>query len=308
MTKLRRKIYVTEPGMIDMSLARKILEGEGYELVEGSIDFEPEPVTDCDTLLIRSETHVTADILSKFPNLKHVIRVGVGLDNVDTEFCKSHNIKVHNAPGANSDAVAEYVTTMVLSVLRHTTALSPTDALSWNRMKFMGRSVSSQAVGIVGFGHIGRLLQQKMKGLGCQEFIVFDPYLPQDIKLDETVRQVETLEELLTNSTVVSLHVPLLPSTKHLINAKNIPLLPKNAILVNAARGGVVDELALLKRMDDSHLTYIADTVENEPEANPDLVAHERVIVTPHIASLTAEANENMLRVALKNYCTAIQN
>src|SRR5690554_5377400 len=129
MTKLRRKIYVTEPGMIDMSLARKILEGEGYELVEGSIDFEREPVTDCDTLLIRSETHVTADILSKFPNLKHVIRVGVGLDNVDTELCKSHNIKVHNAPGANSDAVAEYVTTMVLSVLRHTTALSPTDAL-----------------------------------------------------------------------------------------------------------------------------------------------------------------------------------
>lgn len=290
-----------------MKLAHELLPANEYILIEGSTDFAKNHITDCEALLIRSETFIKDDILEYFPQLKHVIRVGVGLDNVDTEFLTSHNVKIHNAPGANSDAVAEYVVTMILSVLRHTTSLSAEDALTWNRMKFMGHSVTSQKVGIVGYGHIGRLLQEKLKGLGCTSFFVYDPYLPESYQFDEVTQKVTMLEELLQQATIVSLHLPLLESTRYILNDANLPLLQKGTILVNAARGGIVNENALLAVIDERQLTYVADTVENEPRVNPKLVEHDRVIVTPHIASLTEESNENMLRVATHNFLNSVE-
>lgn len=301
MTHKRRKIYITEPDMINMELAHELLPASEFILVEGSTDFARNHTTDCDALLIRSETYVKDDILKYFPHLRHVIRVGVGLDNVDTEFLTSHNVKVHNAPGANSDAVAEYVVTMLLGTLRRTTSLSSEDAESWNRMKFMGRSISSQAVGIVGFGHIGRLLHQKLKGLGCSQFYIYDPYLPADIQLDETITNVD-LDELIVKSSVISLHLPLLPTTKYIINSDKLRMMQGNTILINAARGGIVSESDLLAVIKEKSLHYIADVVEGEPHVNKALLNHENITITPHIGSLTKESNDNMLRVAISHF------
>lgn len=301
MTDKRRKIYVTEPNMVNMELAHELLPANNFVLIEGSTDFTKNHVTDCEVLLIRSETFVKDDILEYFPQLKHVIRVGVGLDNVDTEFLTSHNIKIHNAPGANSDAVAEYVVTMLLGVLRHTTPLSQRDVATWNRMHFMGRSVSSLTVGIVGFGHIGRLLHQKLKGLGCTKFYIYDPYLPTDTVLDETITQVE-LDELIAKSNVISLHLPLLSTTKYIINFSKLRMMQDSTILINAARGGIVSEADLLEVIKQKPLHYIADVVEGEPNVNEALLKHENITITPHIGSLTKESNDNMLQVAIDNF------
>lgn len=305
MTNKRRKIYVTEPDMIDMDLARELLPVGEFTLVEGSTDFTQNRTPDCEALLIRSGTLIKSDILEYFPQLKHVIRVGVGLDNVDTVFLTSHNIKIHNAPGANGDAVAEYVVAMLLSVLRRTTSLLLEDALHWNRMKFMGRSISSQVVGIVGFGHIGRLLHQKLKGLGCTQFYVYDPYVSADEVLDGTISKVG-LNELIAGSTVISLHLPLLPETKYIIDAEKLHMMQDDTILINAARGGIVSEADLLRVIQEKPLHYVADVVEDEPRVNEALLEHKNITITPHIGSLTTEANADMLKVALRNFLQSL--
>lgn len=296
-----QQIYVTEPNAIDSSVARAALGAAPYQLVPGDVHFSGGPHTAVQTLLIRSATTVDDTILQHFPHLESVIRVGVGLDNVDLDFCRQHNIAVFNAPGANAEAVSDYVVGMILHARRKLHLLSQDDARSWNRFKFMGENIGEQTVGIVGFGNIGRLLYKKLRGFGCAEFLLYDPYLPADMALPEGARMVP-LDELWRHSDVISLHLPLTDETKHMVNTEVLRSLKDDALLINAARGGIVDEEALLQVAANKLLTYVADTVENEPQVNEKLLHNEHIIVTPHIASLTHASERNMIRIALERF------
>lgn len=289
-------IYIAEPASIEPATVTAALGDTPHQLVLGSTDFTAGDVRGCDTVLIRSATRLTADVLAKQPQLTRIVRVGVGLDNVDLDYCSEHNITVYNAPGANADAVAEYAVTMMLIALRKLNHMTPEDQLAWNRHKFTGRGLASRSVGIVGYGHIGKLLHAKLHSLGCVNFTVYDPFVadtPEGARLT-------SLDELLKTCDIVSLHLPLTADTTHCINAEKLALLKPDAILLNAARGGIVDETALLANPSQP-LTYIADTVEGEPHVNPALLKDPRVIVTPHIAGMTDDAETAMIQVAIQN-------
>lgn len=294
-------IYVTEPQVIDMELAKSELKESPYQLQQGDTEFSGGPFPEVTALLIRSSTKVDATVHQHFPNLQAIIRVGVGLDNIDLDYCKHANIAVFNAPGANANAVSDYVAGMVLYALRRVFAFTPEDIRKWNRFAAIGDEVAAQTVGIVGFGNIGRQLHHKLEACGCQEFLLYDPYLPKDVTLPENARMV-SLQELFASSSVISLHLPLTDETHHLVNAKVLASFKNGTVLVNAARGGIVDETALLEVIDEKKLVYVADTVENEPEVNPDLLAHPQVIVTPHIAGVTHQSEKNMVTIALQRF------
>jgi phosphoglycerate dehydrogenase-like enzyme len=294
-------VYVTEPDLIDLSIVTAKLPQESFLVVGGSSSFEQSKQYPYDTLLIRSGTKVTDQIKTFFPDLKHVVRVGTGLDNVDLDFCKREGIAVYNAAGANADAVAEYVVSVILVALRKLHQRTQQDVLDWNRLKFLGSSMNEQTVGLIGFGNVGRLLHKKLSGFELKGFLIYDPYID-TANVPEDVKKVETIDELIQLSTIVSLHIPLTDETKNIIGNDRLALLNKDAVLINSSRGGIVDESAVLDLLNDgSPFTYIADTVENEPHGNPALFNNDNIIVTPHIASLTDSANRQMLETALDN-------
>jgi D-3-phosphoglycerate dehydrogenase len=208
---------------------------------------------------------------------------------------------VYNAPGANADAVSDYVVGMMFMALRKLHTLDPQDLQTWNRFKFVGHSMAGRRIGIIGFGNIGKQIFAKLRGFDCQAFNVYDPFIKQE-DMPDGVTYAATVDEVLRSSDIVTLHVPLLPATKYLINQDNLSLLPDGAILINASRGGIVNEKDVVAYMGQHDLTYIADTVEGEPEVSPALLQNPDVVVTPHIASLTREADDNVIVVALRNF------
>lgn len=295
-------VYVSEPDAINIALVRKTLD-EDWEIIEGNPSFsgEDENIERCSVLLIRSATTVTSAIKETFPSLRHIIRIGVGVDNIDMGFCNREGIAVYNAPGANADAVSDYVVGMMFHALRKLHLLTQQDVAAWNRFKFTGRSMAGRTIGIIGFGNIGRQLFRKLQGFNCKAFFVYDPFVKKE-DMPEGATYAASVEEVLRSSDIVTLHVPLIPSTKHLINKDNLALLPEEAILINASRGGIVSEADVTEYMQEHSLIYIADTVEGEPEVSKALLNTTNVIVTPHIASLTKEADDNVVVVALENF------
>ncbi len=293
--------YVSEPDNIDIKRLIDLLPASIYMITAGTSTFKAGFTSTAEVLVIRSGTKVAKDIKQYFPGLESIIRVGTGLDNIDIEYCNAASIRVYNAPGANADAVAEYVVAAILFASRRLYLLNDKDVLAWNRRTFVGHGLGGRTIGIIGYGNIGRLLHQKLRALSCDIFMIYDPYQQDTVTDDPAVRFVE-IEQLLHESDIVSLHLPLNDETHHFMNHERLLMLKEGAILVNAARGGIVDEKALLKILEHNDLIYIADTVENEPHVNPDLINHEQIIVTPHIASLTVDAERGMLRQAVGNY------
>lgn len=297
---MKETIYVTEPDVINMQMVSDMLP-EKYELFAGNVAFSGEIPGHCTTVLIRSATTIDSFIKTIFPSLTKIIRIGTGVDNIDMAFCKRAGIRVYNAPGANADAVSDYVVCMMLVALRKVFALDPEDVASWNRFKFTGNSMSAQSVGIIGFGNIGRLVHKKLRGFGCKNFYVYDPFVRKEA-LPVDVGYASSIDGVLSKSTVVTLHLPLLPETHHIINRENLQLLPEGAILLNASRGGIVDEDAVIESTQNRQLIYIADTVEGEPMTKQGLLDAPNIIVTPHIASLTIESEHNMVKMAVDNF------
>jgi phosphoglycerate dehydrogenase-like enzyme len=293
-------IYVTEPTAIEADDLIRALEGSDYVTFEGNSAFTNSTVHDFETIVIRSGTTVTSAIRQSFPHLKSIVRVGVGLDNVDLDYCKNKGIAVFNAPGANADAVSDYTIGMMLHALRKLHLLHPQDVQQWNRFKFTGGNMANQTVGIVGFGNIGRQIHQKVRNFSCQGFYAYDPYLTAD-KMPEGV-QLTDLPTLLRNCSLISLHLQLTNETKYLIDTEQLAMIKSGAVLINASRGGIVREQAVLDALEDQDFTYVADAVENEPDVNPDLLDNQNIIITPHIASLTDTSERAMVQTAVANF------
>jgi (S)-sulfolactate dehydrogenase len=255
-------------------------------------------LADAVALVVRNRTQVNADLLRAAPRLAIVGRLGVGLDNIDVVTCARRGVTVIPATGANALAVAEYVIGAAMFLLRGAYQ-STADVVDgkWPRNALSsGREIGGKTLGIVGFGGIGRLSARLARALGMR-VIAFDAQVPagDPVWQDEGVVP-QALEALLAASDVVTLHVPLLESTRHLIDAKRIAAMKPGAILINTARGGVVDEAAVAAGLRSGQLGGAAlDVFEHEPlPSGSSLAGCPNLLLTPHVAGVTAESNERV--------------
>lgn len=250
-----------------------------------------------DALIVRSATQVTAKIIAAGKDLKIIGRAGAGTDNIDRAAASAQGILVVNAPTGNLTSVAELVFGHILSAMRRLPlADSSTKAGKWEKKKLdkLGHEIDGKTLGIIGLGKIGQLVAQRAHGFNLK-VIAYDPVTTSEIA-ESVGAELVDLESLLKSADIVTLHVPLIPQTKHLISTKQLALMKKTAMLINCARGGVVDEAALATWLSE-HSTALAalDTFEKEPidPAHP-LLQLENFFATPHIGASTAEAQEKV--------------
>jgi D-3-phosphoglycerate dehydrogenase len=245
----------------------------------------PEALRSADALIVRSATKVTADLLSHAPNLKLVARAGVGLDNVDAEACARKRIKVINTPGASSNAVAELALGMMFALCRKLAkADSSMKSRTWIKKELTGVELQDKTLGVVGFGRIGSMLAIKARGLGMN-ILYYDTHQP-----TSTVGKNVGLEELFASSDFISLHVPLTPQTKNMIGVATISKMKPNAVIINTARGGLIDEEALYNALSQKKIAGAALDVYSQEPYSGKLCELDNVLLTPHIAGSTKEA------------------
>ncbi|PRX10855.1 UNVERIFIED_ORG: (S)-sulfolactate dehydrogenase [Martelella mediterranea] len=246
-------------------------------------------------LIVRNRTKVTEAVLAAAgSSLVSVGRLGVGLDNIDLDACRERNVHVRPATGANDLSVVEYVLTAALVLTRGAWFSSPSVAAgNWPRQAMIGSEIAGKTMGLIGFGSIARGVAIKARALGMR-VLAHDPFVAADDPAWENARLC-ALPELLVDADVVSLHVPLVETTRHLLDADAFARMKPGAVLVNAARGGVVDEGALVEALRDGRLGGAAlDVFEKEPldaEAGLAFADLPNLILTPHIAGLTEESN-----------------
>ena len=251
---------------------------------EKALDTE---IVEAEILVIRSSTKLTKEILKKGNNLKIIARCGVGIDNIDVEYAKSKNIKITNSPSANLLSVVELTVALIINAARKIN-LSDNHLKDgkWNRKEFIGMELSGKQLGIVGYGKVGRLVSDRMKSFGMS-IAFYDPYIDD---WDGPENNVE-LDELLTSSDVISIHVIKTEETENLISREKLALLKKSAILVNTSRGGVVDEDYLIEMLRSKQLFGAGlDVYSEEPPKNIDNFVNINLITTPHIGASTNEA------------------
>ena len=247
-------------------------------------------------LIVRNRTQVRGALLAAGTDLACVGRLGVGLDNIDLDGCRARGIEVFPATGANNLSVAEYVLGTAMALLRGAYNVNAAMlAGEWPRQACSGRELAGKALGLVGFGAIARDTAARARALGM-EVLAHDPFVAGgDPVWSETGARPAPLEALLAEADVVSLHVPLGPGTRHLIDAGRLAAMKPGAVLVNAARGGVVDEGAVAAALRVGRLGGAAlDVFEVEPltaAAAAVFAGAPNLILTPHVAGVTAESN-----------------
>ncbi|MGL5116904.1 MAG: hydroxyacid dehydrogenase [Beijerinckiaceae bacterium] len=260
-------------------------------------------------LIVRNRTQVRGDLLTAAAKLKVVGRLGVGLDNIDTDACTQRGIKVLPATGANDLSVAEWVIACSMALLRGA-YLSSADVIAgqWPRNRLMGREMSGKTMGLVGFGSIAREVAVRAGAMGMH-CIAFDPFLPDEHPAWRLAKR-HGLEPLLREADVVSLHVPLNEGTASMIDAVRLKRMKKDAILLNAARGGVVDEAALAVALKAGDIGGAAlDVFAEEPlsaERGAVFAGCPNLILTPHIAGVTQESNVRVSHVTIANVLKAL--
>jgi len=248
----------------------------------------------CQALIVRNRTQVSEQLLAFFCELKIVGRLGVGLDNIDLDACRKHGIVVQPALGANLISVAEYVISGILMLRRrayHDTA--KVLAGEWPREQLIGGEAYQKTLGIVGFGAIGQAVAVRARALGMQ-VIAYDPRFTVDADLwQRTGVEPRDFSSLLTDSDVLSLHVPLNAETHNLIDAAALTKMKPAALLINTSRGGVVDEIALTEALRGHHLGgALLDVFAHEPVSQKShFLGIPNLFLTPHIAGITHESD-----------------
>lgn len=251
-------------------------------------------------LVVRNRTQLRGALLEAAGRLECVGRLGVGLDNIDTDACGARGVAVYPATGANDLAVAEYVISNAFNLLRDAYLYSDrVIAGEWPRSALIGRELSGKVMGLVGFGAIAREVATRAQALGMS-VIAYDPFLPDNHPAWQSAGR-RTLEALVREADVVSLHTPLTPETRHMIDASLLAAMKPGCVLINAARGGVVDEDALCAALRAGKLAGAAlDVFEEEPlstAAGTKFEGIRNLVLTPHIAGVTVESNVRVSRV-----------
>ena len=256
-------------------------------------------------LIVRSETRVTADLLNRAPQLRVIARAGIGVDTIDVHAATRRGIAVMNAPGANTVSAAEHAMGLLLALVRHIPwAAESMRRGEWDRKKYEGTELRGKTIGIVGLGRIGGHVAGIARAFGMT-VVAHDPYLPPERAAELQVR-ILPLDQLLGVADVVTLHVALTDQTRHLINAERLGQMKRTAVLINTARGELVDEAALATAVTAKQIAGAAmDVFAKEPlPDDAPLRKLDRVILTPHLAASTAEAQD---RVSLE-ICTAVRD
>jgi D-3-phosphoglycerate dehydrogenase len=242
--------------------------------------------------------------LAKADQLKVISRYGVGVDNVDLEAAKEKGIVVTNTPGANSGSVAELALGLILALARQIPeAAKSVQQGKWPRLN--GVSLEDKTIGILGLGAIGKQLVRRLAGFDCQ-LLAYDPFADQSFASKNSIK-LESLDKVIAESDFLSLHLPLLPETRGMVNADFLARMKKGSFLINTSRGEVVDENALLQALESGHLRGAgldAFTVEPPDPSNP-LLHLPQVVATPHLGAQTDGATSNMGWFAMKD-CLAV--
>ncbi|MBK7644272.1 MAG: phosphoglycerate dehydrogenase [Planctomycetes bacterium] len=289
--------------------ALEIFRARGFEPVVALKQTEDQLVervqAGVQALVVRSSTRVTRRVIEAASDLRVVGRAGVGVDNVDCDAASERGVVVMNTPTGNSTTTAELAIALLLALARHIPRADRiTRSGSWEKKALTGSEITGKTLGIVGLGRIGRIVAERALGLRMQ-VLAFDPYL--DPKLAAPVPGVEfaALDELCARADFVTLHVPLSDATRNLVSRERIGLMKKGARLVNCARGGLVDEAALLEALEAGRLAGAAlDVLEEEPprQGHP-LVGREDVIVTPHLGASSHEAQHAVAVDVARQIC-----
>ena len=263
-------------------------------------------IADYDAIVGRSATRISTDLLRKGRKLRVVGRAGVGVDNVDLDTATSLGIAVINAPAGNTIAVAELFFGAVISLLRHLPRADTTmHAGKWDRSALLGSELKDRTLGIIGLGRIGGEVATRARAFGMK-VVAYDPYIAQSRFEALRVEQTQMLDDVLEHANILTVHTPLTDETKGMIGKRELARLPQQAIVVNMARGGIVDEKALIDALASRHLFgAVIDAYEKEPLA-PDhpLRSMPNILLTPHIGASTMEAQRN---VAL-DVCVAVRD
>ncbi len=249
-------------------------------------------VGDYHAIIVRSRTKVTAVIFEAAKNLKVVGRAGVGVDNIDLDAARRHQVTVVNSPFATTMAVAELTMGLMLALVRE---IPRADASmkqgEWLKKELMGNELYQKTLGVIGFGRIGAAVAQRAAAFEMQ-VIGYDPLVPPD-ELSNRGGEPVGLDELLERSDFISLHIPLTDQTRAILNAAAFQRMKDGVYLVCAARGGVIDEAALLEALESGKVAGAGlDVFAAEPPGATDLVKHPHVIACPHIGAQTKEAQE----------------
>lgn len=282
--------------------AEEILYGRGLaaDVQTGlSADELKKIIGNYDALLVRSSTKVTADILAAAKNLKVIGRAGIGVDNIDVGAATARGIVVMNTPHGNSVTTAEHTLALMFALARHIPAADlTTQQGKWEKNKYTGIELYGKTLGIIGCGNIGALVAERALGLKLK-VITYDPFLSDEKSKQLGVTKVAP-DDLFAQSDIITLHVPLNEQTRNIINKDSLAKCKKGVRIVNCARGGLVDETALKKAIDEGHAAGAAmDVFVDEPALQNVLFGTPNVICTPHLGASTVEAQENVaLQVA----------
>ena len=252
-----------------------------------------------DGLAVRSATKVTEKVIAAATNLKVVGRAGIGVDNIDAKAATTKGVIVMNTPFGNSITTAEHAVSLMLALARQIPqADRSTHAGKWEKAKFMGVELYGKTLGIIGCGNIGSIVADRAVGLKMR-VVAYDPYLSEQRALEIGVEKVE-LDELFRRADFLTLHTPLTDKTRNIVDAKALAKMKPGVRIINCARGGLVDEKALVAALKSGHVAGAAfDVFETEPAKESVLFGLPNVICTPHLGAATAEAQENVaLQVA----------
>jgi D-3-phosphoglycerate dehydrogenase len=251
-------------------------------------------VGDFHALLVRSKTQVTRRIVDSATQLKLIGRAGSGLDNIDSDAALAKGIEVINAPQGNAISTAEYTVGLLFALARFVPqAHESLRQGKWEKSAFLGTELRGKTLGLLGIGHIGSEVARLASGIKMH-VIAHDPFVKEHASIELVGR-----DALLSSSDFLSVHIPLNAQTKHTIAARELALMKKGSYVLNAARGGIIDEQALLGALNAGHITGAAcDVFEEEPPSKTHLfLKHPRIIVTPHLGASTKEAQVKVAQI-----------
>jgi D-3-phosphoglycerate dehydrogenase len=316
----RFKAVIVEHGYASVQYEREVIEAAGGELVEAgdlAIEKALELCRDAEAIMVR-RVQITRELLPSFAKCKVLLRYGVGVDNIDLRAATDTKIIVTHVPVYCQDEVSSHAIALLLACIRQIVLThKKMESGGWevHRDDFVYR-VAGKTLGLIGFGTLAQVVARKLQGWNLR-LLAHDPYVEPELARALNVT-LAPLDQVLREADYVSLHVPLLPETRHLINRSTLALMKRGSILVNTARGPIVDGLALLESLNNGHLASAAlDVFEEEPLAADSLLRrHPRLIVTDHMAwysedsqvELQRKAAEEVTRVCTGGLPTAIAN
>lgn len=287
------KVLIADPlsddGIAPLKQADKITVDIGTDWSKEELD---KRISEYDALLVRSQTQVTRNFITKAKNLKIIGRAGVGVDNIDLEAATEHGIIVVNAPNGNTNSAAEHTVAMMMALSRKIPQayLSLKNKL-WDRKKYIGTELKNKTLGIIGLGRIGSEVAYRARGQRMN-IVAYDPFLTED-QAKKFGIEIGSLEEVLKKADFITIHTPLLKETRHLLNKEAFALMKTGVYIINCARGGIIDEEALYDAIEEKKVAGAAlDVFEEEPFFENKLLNLPEVIATPHLGANTVEAQE----------------